>query len=127
MFAPRILLPLSTLVLSGICHASDSHQSLALELIQILSDTESRLRDCTDAASTSAAIPHLHKLSQQIIRLKERQQALPEPTVQDYIAAQTLVAEFNTLAQAIQQHIERLLQEKLISPELRQILAIPQS
>ncbi len=104
---------------------ADTHQSLALELINILSATEAQLNTCTDAASVEAAIPQFLELSKQTLQLNERQKALPEPTVQDYLAAQSLVGEFNTLVQAIKQHLDRLQEQKLLSPELSKILALP--
>lgn len=102
--------------------STDTHQSLAKELVDILSQTEIQLNSCTDEASITAAIPALLELSQRTAKLKQRQKALPEPTVQDYLAAQNLVGDFNTLAQAIEQHIARLQRENLLSPQLKKIL-----
>ena len=104
---------------------ADTHQSLAKELIDILSQTEIQLRACVDEASVAAAIPQLLELSQRATQLVQRQKALPEPTVQDYLAAQDLVGDFNTLTQAIEQHIARLQQDKLVTPELQKILHLP--
>lgn len=104
---------------------ADTHQSLAKELIDILSQTEIQLRTCVDEQSVTNAIPQLLELSQRASKLVQRQKTLPEPTVQDYLAAQSLVGDFNTIAQAIEQHIARLQNEKLITPELKKILNLP--
>ncbi len=103
---------------------TDTHQSLAQELLLIMSDTEAQLSNCTDAATVDAAIPHLLELSKQAQQLKQRQKELPEPTVQDYLAAQSLVGDFNTLVQAIEQHIARLQKLQIISPQLSKILGL---
>lgn len=99
-----------------------THQTLAKELVDILSQTEIALNSCTDEQSVLAAIPRLLELSQRAASLKQQQKELPEPTVQDYLAAQNLVGDFNTLALAIEQHIARLQRENLLSPELQKIL-----
>ncbi|MBQ9835050.1 MAG: hypothetical protein IJ985_04080 [Akkermansia sp.] len=104
---------------------ADTHQSLAKELVDILSRTEIQLRSCVDEQAVTTAIPQLLELSQRASQLKQRQKALPEPTVQDYMAAQSLVGDFNTIVQAIEQHIARLEREKLLTPELRKILHLP--
>lgn len=102
--------------------AVHTHQTLAKELVDILSQTEVALNSCTDEQSVLAAIPRLLELSRRASRLKQLQKELPEPTVQDYLAAQNLVGDFNTLALAIEQHIARLQRENLLSPELHNIL-----
>lgn len=102
--------------------AVDTHQSLAIELVSILSETEIQLRSCTDEHSVVAAIPQLLQLKERATQLKERQKALPEPTVQDFLAAEKLMGDFNTLTQAIESHITRLQQQNLVSPELKTIL-----
>lgn len=101
---------------------TDTHQSLAIELVSILSETEIQLRSCTDEHSVEAAIPQLLQLKERATQLKERQKSLPEPTVQDFLAAEQLISDFNTLAQAIEQHITRLQQQNLVSPELKSVL-----
>ena len=101
---------------------TDTHQSLAIELVSILSETEIQLRSCTDEHSIEAAIPQLLQLKERATQLKERQKSLPEPTVQDFLAAEQLISDFNTLAQAIEQHITRLQQQNLVSPELKSVL-----
>lgn len=104
---------------------ADTHQSLAKELVDILSQTEVQLRSCVDEQAVTTAIPQLLELSRRANQLQQRQKALPEPTVQDYMAAQSLVGDFNTIAQAIEEHIARLQREKLLTPELRKILHLP--
>lgn len=106
---------------------TDTHQSLAKELVGLLSQTEIALNSCNDQSSVQAAFPRLLELSEQAATLKQRQKALPEPTVQDYLAAQELVGDFNTLAQAIEQHIDRLKKANLLSPELKKLLGLPLS
>ncbi len=101
-----------------------THQEFIPALLELLTQTEQALGSCTDAASTEAALPRLRELSEQAHKLSAHQQKLPEPTVQDYMAAHPHVAEFNTLWEAIINHIERLEQAQLISPELRQLLQL---
>lgn len=134
MTSACIITPASFLLASACCIAAaqpeteftaDTHQSLAKELIDILSQTEIQLRSCTDEQAVSAAIPQLLELSQRAKQLVQRQKALPEPTVQDYLAAQNLVGDFNTITQAIEQHIARIQAEKLLTPELKKILHLP--
>ena len=54
----------------------------------------------------------------------ETQRSLPEPTIQDYMAVQSQMEAFNTVWNAIRDHIERLEKEQLLTPEIREILHI---
>ncbi len=101
-----------------------THQEFIPSLLDLLTQTEQILASCTDAASTQAALPRLRALADLARRLSAHQHTLPEPTVQDYMAAHPHVAEFNRLWEAICGHIERLEAQKLISPELRALLQI---
>ena len=127
----RSLLPLIALLLAApILSAQESpqppatHQEAAEQLIDLLEETESCLADCTDAAAVQAALPRLQDLSARARAFKVAQERLPEPTTQDYIAAQDLLKRFNTTWQAIRDHIDRLQRAKLITPELADILVI---
>lgn len=101
-----------------------THQKAAAQLIELLEETEACLAGCTDAAGVQAALPRLHDLAYRAREFKEMQDHLPEPTTQDYIAAQELLGRFNTIWQAIRDHIERLKKENLLTPELRSVLVI---
>lgn len=108
-------------------HAQDmpgNHVDVTTAILDFLSRTELCLNSCTDAASTQAAIPQLQQLKQECDKLAEAQKALPEPTVQDYMAVQAHMEAFNTIWKAIRNHIARMQQEKLMTPEIIQILHI---
>ncbi len=107
--------------------ASTTHREAALALIDLLRQTEACLARCTDAAQVQAALPHLRRLAEQVHAFKRMQDALPEPTTQDYMAAQDLSGDFNTVWEAIRSHIRRLESAKLITRELRDLLVIAPS
>ena len=100
----------------------ESHHDLARVLTDYLSRVELCLRSCTDAASTAAAIPQLRELAAEARLLEQRQQQLPEPTVQDYMASQELALKFLPLWKAIRAHIERLERDGLMTDQLRNLL-----
>ena len=102
--------------------APESHSDLARALTDFLSRTELCLRSCTDAASVQAAMPRLRELAQEARRLADAQDALPEPTTQDYMASQELALQFLPIWKAIRAHVERLEQEGLMTDELRSLL-----
>ncbi len=101
-----------------------THQEFIPALLELLSQTEQSLAACTDATTTTAQLPHLRELAEQARQLSTQQQALPEPTVQDYLSAHPHVAEFNKVWEAVCGHIERLTRAGLITPELRSILQL---
>lgn len=101
-----------------------THQEAALMLIDLLTQINESLAECTDEATVQAALPKLKALAAQAEWFKRAQDALPEPTVQDYMAAQDLLGAFNTTWNAIRDHIDRLEQNHLLTPELRSILVI---
>ncbi len=101
-----------------------THQEFIPTLLALLAQTEQSLASCTDAASVNTALPRLEELAQQARRLSGHQQSLPEPTVQDYMAAHPHVAEFNRLWEAICNHLERMEQAQLITPKLRDLLKL---
>lgn len=101
-----------------------SHQDLAQEVLQYLSDTENCLNSCIDEASVKAAIPRLKQLADRARTLKAHQRELDDPSLQDQIAMQQHIKRFNTLWSAIRQHLDRLETSKLMSPELRDILKV---
>lgn len=102
--------------------AADTHQGIAESLVELLSHTELCLNSCTDAVSVQAALPQLQELAKEAAALSARQKALPEPTVQDYMASQVLAKDFLVLQRAIRQHLDRLQKDGLMTPELREIL-----
>lgn len=104
--------------------APDSHTEIADELTDLLHRTTLQLEQCTDAASVSAAIPTLRALRAEASALMQRQAALPEPTVQDYMAAQNRANDFLDAKRAIQQQISRLQKSGLLTPPMREILGI---
>ncbi len=101
-----------------------NHVDMTTAIIEFLSRTELCLNTCRDEASVKAAIPQLQELKQECDKIVEAQRALPEPTIQDYMAVQNQMEAFNTVWNAIRDHIERLEQEQLLSDEMRDILHI---
>lgn len=120
-FAAALLMP-AALTCSAQEAAVDTHQGIAEALVELLSRTELCLNGCTDAASVQAALPQLQQLAAEAADLSARQKALPEPTVQDYMASQVLAKDFLVLQRAIRQHLDRLQKGGLMTPELREIL-----
>ena len=100
----------------------ESHRDLAHAITDFLSRTEVCLRGCTDAASVQAALPKLRELAQEARRLADAQAALPEPTMQDYMASQELALQFLPIWKAIRAHVERLEKDGLMTDELRALL-----
>ena len=100
----------------------ESHRDLAHAITGFLSRTEVCLRGCTDAASVQAALPKLRELAQEARRLEDAQAALPEPTMQDYMASQELALQFLPIWKAIRAHMERLEKDGLMTDELRALL-----
>ena len=100
----------------------ESHRDLAHAITDFLSRTEVCLRGCTDAASVQAAMPKLRELAQEARRLADAQAALPEPTMQDYMASQELALQFLPIWKAIRAHMERLEKDGLMTDELRALL-----
>ena len=101
-----------------------NHVDLTTAIIEFLSRTELCLNSCQDEASVQAASPRLQELKKECDTLVETQRALPEPTIQDYMAVQNQMESFNTVWNAIRDHIERLEQTGLMSQEIRNILHI---
>ncbi len=110
------------------CYATteqpDSHQSLAQEIINLLSETELVLSTCTDATSVEAALPKLNELAQQAQSIHSRQLRLPDSTLQEDISIAAHVQEFQLIWGAICGHIERLEKAGILSNELRDVLRI---
>lgn len=104
--------------------APANHVDLTTTIIEFLSRTELCLNSCRDTASVSAAIPQLKELKKECESIVETQRALPEPTIQDYMAVQNQMEAFNTVWNAIRGHIERLEKEQLLTPDMREILHI---
>lgn len=100
----------------------ESHSDLARAITDFLSRTELCLRSCTDAESVQAAMPKLRELAKEARNLSEAQKALPEPTVQDYLASQSLAVQFLHIWRTIRSHRDRLEKDGLMTDELRQIL-----
>ncbi len=120
------ILPLASLCLAAEVQPAlpASHQEFSTALLELLAQTEQSLASCTDAASTEAALPRLRELAERARQLAAHQASLPEPTVQDYMAAHPHVGEFNRLMNAIDDHIDRLEAAHLLSPALRELLHI---
>ena len=103
---------------------SASHIDLTHTVLDFLSRTELCLKSCRDAESVASAIPQLRELEKECGTIVEAQRALPEPTVQDYMAVQNQMEAFNTVWNAIREHIERLDSNQLLTEEMRSILHI---
>lgn len=101
-----------------------NHVDLTTAIIEFLSRTELCLNSCRDAESAKAAIPQLQQLKAECDKLVEIQQNLPEPTIQDYMAVQNQMEAFNTIWNAIRDHLERLEAENIMTREMRDILHI---
>lgn len=116
------------LIPAAACHAAteqtDTHHTLAREIIDLLAETELVLNSCTDEISTAAAISRLRELAQQAQSIHERQRKLPNSTLQEDISIAALVQEFQIIWGAICAHIERLDKAGLLTPELREVLRI---
>ena len=97
---------------------------MADALLDFLSRTELCLNACKDKESVSAAVPQLRKLAEEADKLAAAQAALPEPTVQDFMAVQNKMGTFDTICKAIQAHLLRLSEQGLLTDECRQILKI---
>lgn len=102
--------------------AADSHMEMAEALLDFLSRTDACLATCTDETSTQAALPQLRGLKEEAAALAARQAALPEPTVQDYMAVQSKANDFLQCWQSVRAHIERMQQAGLLRGEIREIL-----
>lgn len=105
--------------------AQDTHESLAKEIIELLSHTEICLNLCRDAQSTQEVIPQLKELAEYAAELKERQDVLPDFTPADDEKIAKLIPQYIPLQKAIDVHIERIINEGLLTPELAEVLAIP--
>lgn len=104
--------------------APANHVDMTEAILDFLSRTELCLQSCADEASTKAAIPQLRQLKQECDTLVAQQKALPEPTVQDYMAVQHHMAAFNTIWQSIRTHVARMQESGLMSAEVAEILHI---
>lgn len=99
-----------------------THREAAEMLIALMVQVEECLASCKDAASVQAALPTLRELSAKVHAFKQMQERLPEPTTQDYMAAQDLTPAFNRAWFAIRKHIERLEKDGLFTQELKEAL-----
>ncbi len=116
---------LGFIIQASLVQASPSnHVDMTNAILDFLSRTELCLNSCRDEVSAQAAIPQLQKLKEECSILVKEQQNLPEPTIQDYMAVQNKMEVFTTIWKAIRNHIERMEQARILSPELRQILQI---
>lgn len=103
---------------------ADSHYGLAQEIVDLLSETELLLSSCTDEPTTAAALPQLRELAQRAAELKNRQNKLPNSSLQEDINIAALVKDFQVVWGAICSHIERLEKGGLLTSELREVLRI---
>ncbi len=102
----------------------DTHLAYTAALLQLLEQTDDCLNSCRDSAGCAAALPRLEQLSKRAAELSAALLTLPEPTVQDYMAAHPHVATFNKLWKSIGEHIERLEKDKLMTEDMRRVLGI---
>ena len=110
------------------CYATteqtDTHHTLAQEIIDLLAETELVLSTCTDSTSVEAALPRLKELAEQAQSIHSRQLRLPNSSLQEDISIATLVQDFQLVWGAICNHIERLEKAGILSNELRDVLRI---
>ena len=118
-----LFIPMATVVCAEDLQFTN-HQDMAEALMDFLSRTELCLNSCIDENSVKAALPELRKLASEADCLASAQAALPEPTVQDFMAVQHLMGDFNNIWTVIKKHIERLSAQGLLTDEFRQILKI---
>lgn len=104
--------------------AQDTHASLAEEIIDFLSQTEICLNLCRDAQSVQDVLPQLKELSAYAAELKARQEKLPDFTPAEDKEIAKLLSNYMTLQKAIDAHIQRIIDEQLLTPELAEILCI---
>ncbi len=100
------------------------HYAIAEEIVEVLSRTELLLNACRDEASVESAVPRLRELARQMGDVVERQNRLPEPTVEDTRQVNALAGEFHALSRSIQDHVRRLSREGLYSDALAEVLRI---
>ena len=123
-FSPAIAFAVAATALIYAQEAPSTHQDMAEALLDFLSRTELCLQSCTDKESISAALPKLKQLAEEADKLAAAQAALPEPTVQDFMAIQDKMGTFDTICKAIQAHLVRLSKQGLVTDDFRQILKI---
>ncbi len=99
-----------------------THQEFALELLDLMAETELCLAQCQDAQSVEQNLEQLEALSKKTQALAQLQKDMPYSITADYIAAEKHMREFNTLWDAIKNHIERLKADELYSEEMQKIL-----
>lgn len=104
--------------------STDSHTELADAMVDLLRRTDACLAGCTDESSARAAVLQLETLRNEAESLASRQAALPEPTVQDYMATQDRANDFLQYWQSIRDHIARMAKKDILLPEIRKILHI---
>lgn len=104
--------------------ATDSHTELAEAMVDFLRRTDECLATCTDEDTARAAVPQLESLRAEAESLASRQAALPEPTVQDYMATQDKANDFLQYWQSIRAHLARMEKDGLLLPEIRKVLHI---
>lgn len=104
-----------------------NHQDMAEAMLDFLSRTELCLNSCQDKDSTQAAMPQLKKLAEEAKKLSAIQAALPEPTVQDFMAVQHKSGDFINISKAIFDHIDRLRQLQILTPEMAKILFLKEN
>ena len=128
MYTPmhRLAAAALPLIICSVAAANEpvTHFSIAQEVINLLAETELLLNSCRDAESVAAAVPELQKLSEEAQAIKEKQLKLPDSSLQEDITIARQVKDFQNLWSAIQNHIERLQKDGLMSEELRKVLCI---
>lgn len=118
------ILPLIPLIGCYSATAQDTHFSLAEEIIDFLSQTEICLNLCQDEQSIKEVLPQLKELSAYAAELKNRQNKLPDLTPAEDKELAKLISDYLTLQRAIDTHIERIIKNGLLTPELAEILCI---
>lgn len=126
--AVGLLFPLSAICcLAQESPAPTNHVDMAELMLDFLSRTELCLNACHDQESAQAAIPQLKALAEEAKKLAAIQASLPEPTVQDFMAVQSKTGDFINISKAIFDHIERLRQLQILTPEMAKILFLKEN
>ena len=121
--ALSLLLPVTAICcMAQEAPAPTNHQDMAEAMLDFLSRTELCLNSCQDKASAQAAMPQLKKLAEEAKKLSAIQASLPEPTVQDFMSVQHKSGDFINISKAIFDHIDRLRQLQILTPEMAKIL-----
>lgn len=121
-------LPFGLSPVAAPAESTSPHVAMARELVDILSRTEAALDGCRDAESVSAALPVLREQRERLHRAAATQRELPDPDKEEIRTVNEQFADlFASLADKIRQHMRRLEDAGLATPELVKLMQLPRS